>query len=117
MVEYHEELEIDLLPDVDLLDLWRGKLSFRRLALLIRHLPATSALVRSIEPDVAAAAEWGSVNYQLADLFDAFARINFDKPKPYPRPADAIKKRRDDEARYEALQQQQARMAERHDTR
>jgi hypothetical protein len=37
-------VEADLLRyfQVDLLDLWRGRLSYRRLALLIRHLPSES---------------------------------------------------------------------------
>lgn len=104
VVEYHEELEIDLLPDVDLLDLWRGSLSFRRVELLIRYLdPATSLTVRAANPDVAQMSSWNVTNYQLADLFDAFRGVHYKNPPPYPRPAAVIRERSRTEIRRAAL--------------
>jgi len=47
-------LEASLLPDHDLLDLWRGKMSLRRLKVLIRHLPPDAPL-------------WGSIKQAEAD--------------------------------------------------
>jgi hypothetical protein len=109
--EYHEELEIDLhCQNVDLLDLWRGKLSLRRLELMIRHLPLSSVLVRTVDPDLAATAEWTADTYMLADLFDLHARTSFKNPKPYPRPADALRKKRQADARHAALERQARRV-------
>jgi hypothetical protein len=36
---------------VDLLDLWRGTLTLRRLSILIAHLPPGNAIDRVIDPD------------------------------------------------------------------
>ena len=99
VVEYHEELEVDLAP-VDLLDLWRGRLSFRRLELLIRHLdPRTSELVRAVNPDLSEMAEWDATSYLIAHLIDTTAAAHFKNPKPFPRPAQRIEQRDRDEAR------------------
>jgi hypothetical protein len=49
---YAEEVESDLLTlGVDLRDLWRGGLSYRRLGVLIRHLPAHSATKTAVRDD------------------------------------------------------------------
>lgn len=110
LVEYHEELEIDLhRQGVDLLDVWRGTLSLRRLELMVRHLPAKSLLVRELAPEVAAQADWSPEGYLIADLFDAFARANFKDPKPYPRPAEQVRQRQRAEARRSALEAQRER--------
>lgn len=111
VVEHHEDLEHDLLPDVDLLDLWRGRLSFRRLELLIRRLPTDSATVHAVHPESALIAAWSPTDYVLADLYDITARAHFKDPKPYPRPADAIRERQRRDARREALQRQKERVA------
>jgi hypothetical protein len=106
LTEYHEELEIDLhRQGIDLLDVWRGRLSLRRLELAIRHLPASSALVRAVDPDAAAMSEMPPVGYVLMDFFDLFARAKFQNPKPYPRPADVLRERQ----RAEALERQRDR--------
>lgn len=114
LTEYHEELEIDLHGQgVDLLDVWRGRLSLRRLELLIRHLPATSRLGRAVNPDSALHAEWTPTTYLLADLFDLTARAKFKDPKPYPRPADIARERARAEARLAALERQRDRINKR----
>lgn len=93
---------------MDLLDLWRGRLSFRRLALLIRHLPSdswTQTRLRDeredelVEPDDGKPAfgPWSLSNYQLAQLKDEIAALryvvakgagakDYPEPKPTPRP-------------------------------
>jgi hypothetical protein len=51
---------------IDLGDLWRGGLTPRRLAVLVRHLPADSATVTSVGGD-----GWTLSHYLQADLVHA----------------------------------------------
>jgi hypothetical protein len=76
---------------MDLLDLWRGRLSVRRLCVLIDGLPPQSALHRSIDAKDAA---WSNTDHMLAHVIDEL-RINGWKlsgaPRshpyePFPRP-------------------------------
>lgn len=74
--------------------MWRGRLSLRRLWVLIKNLPPNSAFVQAVV---------GGPHYTeraiLADIFDVLAAANWQrgadpknpppKPKPYPRPGDA----------------------------
>lgn len=53
---------------MDLLDFWRGRLSPRRLAVLITGLPSESATIRALSGD---AADWTLTNHLLADVFAA----------------------------------------------
>ncbi|MFD9906370.1 hypothetical protein [Streptomyces sp. NPDC059063] len=92
-------MEADLLRHygVDLLDWHRGRLSSRRLAVLIRHLPRDSALHRELHGE---AAQWSVTDYLLAHAVDQlaesnwmFAAVNRDEeadplphPEPIPRP-------------------------------
>ncbi|WP_202530722.1 MULTISPECIES: hypothetical protein [unclassified Streptomyces] len=85
---------------LDLLDWHRGRLTSRRLALLIRHLPRDSATVRASEGE---AAEWSVTDYLLAAVVDHLAAANWmfslvnsdgeseqpDMPEPVPRPVRA----------------------------
>lgn len=96
---------------VDLLDLWRNRLSYRRLAVLIRHLPADSwtqtALRDATEhelvevPDDGAPRKfgpWALEHYQLADVADEIAALRYvlikahggDAPEPHPRPRPGL---------------------------
>jgi hypothetical protein len=59
---------------VDLLDFYRGRLSARRLRVLIRHLPRESALVRAVHGPVA---DWGPVEHLLASTVDELAAANW----------------------------------------
>jgi hypothetical protein len=106
-------VEADLLHyfSIDLMDLWRGTLSFRRLAVLIRHLPSESWTQTAIrderqtelvdleaDPDKPSSfGPWALSNYQLAALKDEIAHLTYvvarvngqDKypaPTPTPRP-------------------------------
>lgn len=101
MDEHAEALESDLLRHygIDLLDWHRGRLSSRRLAVLVRHLPRDSALHRELHGE---AAEWSVTDYLLAHAVDQlaesnwmFAMVNRDEeaeplepPLPVPRPGD-----------------------------
>lgn len=92
-------MEADLLRfyRVDLLDYYRGKLSPRRLRVLIRHLPRESALARALHGDVV---DWGLTEHLLAGVVDELAVGNWlfvtanspehadppERPRPVPRP-------------------------------
>lgn len=110
VVEYHEELEADLLPDYDLLDIWRGLLSFRRLWVLMRHLPATSMFKRAVNPDLVMPESWGQTDELIATLVDRYTQVHFKNPKPYPRPAEQAKLREQGKQRAAALVAQAARI-------
>lgn len=99
------------------MDLWRGRLSFRRLALLIRYLPSESWTQTELRnaheddelSDLAGPDEpvkfgpWALENYQLAQLRDEIAELRFvvartagseKYPEPTPAPRPGLKKRR-----------------------
>jgi hypothetical protein len=59
---------------VDLLDRYRGRLSARRLRVLIEHLPRDSALVRALHGEDA---EWGLPEHLLAATVDQLAVGNW----------------------------------------
>lgn len=108
--EHSEAIEADLLRyfSVDLMDLWRGRLSYRRLSVLIRKLPGDSwtqtalrdaAETELVEPVAGPMrfGPWTLTNYQLAGLTDAVNALRYvtarlagqDKyplPEPTPRP-------------------------------
>ncbi|QIQ04689.1 hypothetical protein HA039_22520 [Streptomyces liangshanensis] len=81
----------------DLLDWHRGRLTSRRLAVLIRHLPRDSAVARELHGE---SADWTVTEYLLAHVADQlaeanwmFATVNRDEdadppeaPEPVPRP-------------------------------
>ncbi|MFI6467684.1 hypothetical protein [Streptomyces sp. NPDC050528] len=82
---------------MDLLDWHRGRLSSRRLAVLVKHLPRDSATLDGLHGE---AAQWSVTDYLLASAVDQlaeanwmFATVNRDEdadpleyPKPVPRP-------------------------------
>ncbi|WP_369036442.1 hypothetical protein [Streptomyces adonidis] len=83
----------------DLLDWHRGRLSSRRLAVLVKHLPRDCALNRELHGE---AAEWTVTDHLLAATVDHLAAANWmfasvnsaedadppELPVPVPRPAD-----------------------------
>lgn len=94
VVEYHEELESDLLKQgVDLLDFWRGKITPRRMNLLIDHLPADSEAKAKARPREAVAESWSTEAYLQALLVDMFGAANFKNWQPLKRPSDAFDER------------------------
>ncbi|MEU9332003.1 hypothetical protein AB0D49_02435 [Streptomyces sp. NPDC048290] len=78
---------------MDLLDWHRGRLSSRRLAVLVRHLPRDSATLRKLHGEVM---DWSVTDHLLASAVDQlaeanwmFATVNRDEdaePLEYPRP-------------------------------
>ncbi|WP_326704062.1 hypothetical protein [Streptomyces cyaneofuscatus] len=76
MEEHAEALEADLLRHygTDLLDWHRGRLSSRRLAVLVKRLPRDSALVRDLHGE---AADWSVTDYLLATAVDQLAESNW----------------------------------------
>ncbi|MCX5201485.1 hypothetical protein OG897_08470 [Streptomyces sp. NBC_00237] len=100
--EYPEELEADFLEffGVDLLDLWRGSLSLRRVGVLIKSLMTKhgrSTLLQSMDER----ASWAESDYLLARISDAMELSNFIAikanaegvddlafPSPIPRPGE-----------------------------
>ena len=99
MTEHAEAIEADLLRHygVDLLDYHRGRLSARRLRVLIQHLPRDAALVRAVHGEDV---EWGLTEHLLATAVDQLATGNWlfatahmpeqasppERPRPVPRP-------------------------------
>lgn len=95
--EHGDAIEADLaFRGYDLLDLWRGKLSPRKVDVLIRGLPADSATRMAMNERQPL---WSRTDFILADLVDAtnsvawvsankdVERRNQSKfPDPYPRP-------------------------------
>ncbi|CAM3624598.1 hypothetical protein GCM10009799_05930 [Nocardiopsis rhodophaea] len=71
---------------IELADLWRGRLTLRRLAVLVRHLPTDSATYRALGGD-----GWTLGNYLQADLVHAMTG--------QPHPADPRVKQAEDEKR------------------
>ncbi|MET7569687.1 hypothetical protein ABZT04_14470 [Streptomyces sp. NPDC005492] len=88
---------------MDLLDWHRGRLSTRRLSVLVRHLPRDSSTLRELHGE---AADWSVTDYLIAAAVDQlteanwmFATVNRDEdaepleyPKPVPRPAPGVER-------------------------
>ncbi|MEV7865057.1 hypothetical protein AB0P17_02910 [Streptomyces sp. NPDC088124] len=84
---------------MDLLDWHRGRLTSRRLAVLVKHMPRDSALTLALHGEEA---EWSVTDHLLAAAVDhlaaanwMFATVNTDEsadapepPLPVPRPGD-----------------------------
>ncbi|MFH9419993.1 hypothetical protein [Streptomyces sp. NPDC017529] len=78
---------------MDLLDWHRGRLSARRLSVLLAHLPRDGAVARALHDE---AAEWSVTDHLLATVADhlavanwMFATVNRDEdtePPEYPEP-------------------------------
>ncbi|MFI7289392.1 hypothetical protein ACIBRY_22465 [Streptomyces anulatus] len=85
---------------MDLLDWHRGRLTSRRLAVLVKHMPRDSAVAQELHGE---ASEWSVSDYLLAAAVDhlaaanwMFASVNTDEdaeqpapPVPVPRPGEA----------------------------
>ncbi|MGI5338635.1 hypothetical protein ACQEVS_15110 [Streptomyces sp. CA-181903] len=78
---------------MDLLDWHRGRLTSRRLTVLIKHLPRDSAVNRNLHGE---ATDWGPAEHLLAAMVDHLAVANWitvtmnsdeeAEPLPYPEP-------------------------------
>lgn len=91
MSEHGEALEADLARyyGTRLSDLFSGRLSWRRLDVLVRHLPADSATAHAL---YGAAVEWSPTEHLLASVVDALNVMIWQnspkgaRPRPIPRP-------------------------------
>jgi hypothetical protein len=105
MSEYPEELEADLLQffGVDLLDVWRNKVSLRRVLVLskrLMHMHGQAALPMAYDESLS----WGTQEHLMARVTDAlevsnwmFIQANSGEgagevpfPDPVPRPGDVL---------------------------
>lgn len=100
VLEYREAIEHDLLVRTghELNDVGRT-LSWGALDSFLQHTTPDSALMKEVNPEVAAWSNTAKTNAILADIYDVLAAINSNlvavgtrraakKPKPYPRPGD-----------------------------
>jgi hypothetical protein len=76
---------------IDLLDLWRGRLTWRRAGILLANLPPGSAVSRAKGSNTA----WTEAEHLLAGITDVLLTANWQRagakgarPKPLMRPAD-----------------------------
>lgn len=88
---------------IDIRDLWRGELSWRRLYVIVQNLPPNSAFLVAISGDERNRV-WGLNEHLLALLFDAIqnntiaslaphSKKNLPHPEPLPRPGIGGKKK------------------------
>ena len=115
----HEALEADLLRyfQVDLLDLYRGRLSLRRLRVLINALPPDAAIYRRNDEH----GGWTVTDHLLATVIDALGAVGYyslvgphvdpkrlrsvKPPQRMHRPGDEARKRRRRQATSDDLKQ------------
>ena len=78
---------------LDLADVWRGRMTFRRLRALIEHLPADSALIYSLAEVDEHRRRWSLSDLLLGSAVDTLNRLQWAygevhrDPKKSPRPA------------------------------
>ncbi|MEU9199021.1 hypothetical protein [Streptomyces sp. NPDC048332] len=84
-------------------EFWQGRITLRKLRVMVEGLPPGGALARAITDS-----PWGTAEYQLADLLDGIARMETDfrnanrgeksQAEPYPdrtwRPGDPSPKQK-----------------------
>lgn len=97
--DHWEALDYDLLTlGLDINRIGSPDLDWRRLKAVVRYLPPTSALHRSM---YGAQAEWGVTEHLLASAVDALRGANWQRsggkgkrPEPIPRPGDEDKRKK-----------------------
>ena len=111
LFHFHGAIESDLHDKgLDLVDLWRGKLSLRKVKVITDHLGPTSALQRAITDS-----SWTDIEELLATLIDVeklalWQRAgdkNARRPEPYPRPGMEQAKEANLRAKAEAFRRTQ----------
>jgi hypothetical protein len=83
LIEHGDEIEADLAQyynGLDLTDLYRGTLSFRRLGVLVRQLPPRSRLVTALNDGQPG---WTVTDHLIADVWTAMVKLLGD-PKKVP---------------------------------
>lgn len=110
MNEHGDEIMADFLSEygIDILDLFRGRLSPRRALALVEQLPLTSRFATAQRGGVQHYG-WDRQTYLLADIFDAIASLMYvtvavnskdpkklNAPDRYPRPEEKSKNNKPD---------------------
>jgi hypothetical protein len=80
---------------------------------LINHLPGDSAFIQAAAPDTALLARGRPVDEAIYELLDRFTIAHFKNVPRFARPIDQIKKRRQWERHYAALEAQGERIRRR----
>lgn len=84
----------------DLCDLWRGKVSLRRIAVLVRQLPPDSRTAHNLRGVYGEAAQWTTTEALLAVAIDELAALRWEwgwvqtdpaKRNEYRQPPDPIR--------------------------
>jgi hypothetical protein len=95
-------LEVDLLDKgIDLLDLYRGKVSMRRVIAVVKHLPHTSAFMQELgKREVGEAVHWGPTEHLMCAMVNSNRSLEYltamllwaksDQKTPEPKPLDPI---------------------------
>ncbi|QDH92459.1 tail assembly chaperone [Gordonia phage Dmitri] len=112
LIQFGGEVEADLLRfyNVDLLDLWRGRLSLRRLSTLLLHLPKDSALAIATNGGTS---PWSLTDILLADLWVITGKARWGKKAADEHPLRKVQLRKRSNARKQARKASLARAAER----
>lgn len=97
------EADLQRYYGVDLADLWRGRLSLRKISVLVTHLPPGSA-VWATESDLDYG--WTLTDILLSDVFHALAG---EAHPARPKPQKAAQKQQDGNSMIERLKAQRAR--------
>lgn len=95
------EADLHRYYQIDLLDLWRGTLSPRKIRVLVKHLPPESATVRALNPRTPEEEHWTTDRQLLAGICDRVDQLTYTtsilgvdqkhrnkikEPRPIPRP-------------------------------
>lgn len=96
LAERGEALEADLQRyyGLDLADMWRGKITPRKVAVLAIHLPPGAAIRRTGPDDL----HWSHESQVLVSLFDQIRHLSWGlaggqgrPPQPQERPGDSVR--------------------------
>lgn len=104
------EADLHAFYGVDLVDMYRGRLSLRKVGVLVRHLPGESRTVRHLSGD---GPHWSLEAVLLDDLRMAMTSSKKHPAKPHPLRKKAVQatRRKPDENRRKAFLRSAARRA------
>lgn len=109
--DHHEQLEADLAEqNIDLLDFWRGRISLRKIRVLIDGLPFHSRFWTAMAGHDS---RWNETDYLLARLIDVQAAAHLQDPERIERPGEAAARERAANARLDKWLERQRRRAAR----
>lgn len=75
--DHYEAIEYDLLTiGIDLADLWQGRMSWRRLGVILRNLPADSAYSTSVR-EATTDEQWEEIESEVREHHGRWSRSDF----------------------------------------